>query len=52
MASEPPDGSVEHARHLAERDGPVDRLIEVLVERLAAGRASTSSMATPWSAAM
>jgi uncharacterized spore protein YtfJ len=24
---------VEHARHLAERDGPLDTLIEILVER-------------------
>ncbi len=27
------DASLTDARHLAERDGPVDRLIEVLVER-------------------
>lgn len=33
MEPQPVDGSVEHARHLAERDGPLDRIIEVLVER-------------------
>jgi uncharacterized spore protein YtfJ len=33
MTSEASDASLDGARHLAERDGPLDRLIEVMVDR-------------------